>query len=401
MYNSNYKNLNKLEQIYKWKSDLLLNGLSVDDKFLEKVNTKGLKFFQIRKGGAGPAGGRYFLFENGSVVNVQIFNDSEKSYLILNDLIKENPIMKDYFYVSILNKRTKESINDIQLIPIRNIYDQKLNLNGTINKQIALIHGLNTLATTIDQKCKYWSENKKCLFCGIEFSLKNNETIEKKSSDQVIKAIEDAIKLNLCKNITLTSGTTNSNDKGILFYIEHVKKIKQKFPHIPIHVQIEPVENFNLIVELKNAGVDTIGIHIEILDDNLRKIYCPGKYSISKSFYYEFWKRSVEIFGIGQVTSFILVGFGENINELCLELEKLIEIGVVPIIVPVRKLIGTNIENKLSLNDLISIYDSTAKFLIQYNINPLNIKAGCGKCGGCSAINEAYEFWKLKLKIKT
>ncbi|MHA1338416.1 MAG: radical SAM protein [Promethearchaeota archaeon] len=391
--------LQEIKQIFYWKTDLILNGVKIGQKFLNKLELKGIPFNEGRKGGAGPSGGRYFLFETNSIANIPILpQNSPNTHLTLNDLVKENPLKKGFFYVSIFNEFTNEKFDKIQLIPISEEYNLKQNLDGTINKQIALIHGINTLASTIYQKCSYWQQGKKCKFCGIEYSLKNKNTIEKKTAEQLIKAIDHAKKLNLCQHITLTSGSTSEPDKGALYYIDVVKKIKTKFPNLPIHVQIEPIEDFSLINKLKEAGVDTLGVHIEILDDKIRKIYCPGKFQTPKSFYYKFWKKSVEIFGKEQVTSFILVGFGENINQLTAELNQIIKIGVIPIIVPVRKITGTNIQNQINLNDLISIYNCVAKSMLKYNINPFNIKAGCGRCGGCSSILDAYLYWYLNTR---
>lgn len=42
-------------------------------------------------------------------------------------------------------------------------------------------------------------------------------------------------------------------------------------------------------------------------------------------------------------------------------------------------------------NALLEIYENTAKLMKENGMNPLENKAGCVKCGGCSAINDAYE----------
>ena len=55
----------KLKVIYLKKIDLLANGLKISDSFYKSIEKFGIDdFSKGRKGGAGPAGGRYFLFEN-------------------------------------------------------------------------------------------------------------------------------------------------------------------------------------------------------------------------------------------------------------------------------------------------------------------------------------------------
>jgi hypothetical protein len=41
-------------------------------------------------------------------------------------------------------------------------------------------------------------------------------------------------------------------------------------------------------------------------------------------------------------------------------------------------------------NILIDKYIRAAKLMKEYGVNPLENRAGCVRCGGCSAINEAY-----------
>lgn len=42
-------------------------------------------------------------------------------------------------------------------------------------------------------------------------------------------------------------------------------------------------------------------------------------------------------------------------------------------------------------NILLEIYNKAAHMMKEYDVNPLVNKAGCVRCGGCSALNEAYK----------
>jgi radical SAM protein (TIGR04043 family) len=389
-----------LRDIYHLKTRLLVNGLKIADEFERSIKNFGVEFTKGRKGGAGPAGGRYFLFENNSLVNVPIWgSESENSDYVLAKVIKRDPMKPEYLYCLIINQKTNEKLENLRLIPIFENYNYEVNIDNTINKQIALIHGDKCLASTIVQECKYWCEGKQCKFCGIELSLKNKETIKLKTPDQLIKSIEYAMKLGLCENITLTSGTLDTPDKGADYYLNVVRAIKKRFPKLGIHIQIEPFSDLHLLQDLKEAGVNTLGVHLEIPNDELRFNYCPGKSEIPRKTFEEFWMQAVKIFGKGDVTTFILTGFGENIQELKDYCDKIISWGIIPVVVPVRHIEGTRFQKQTTnAEDLIEIYDSVAKSFIKHQLNPLKTKAGCVRCSGCSAILDAYEYFSRILK---
>lgn len=386
--------LDMLKDIYYWKTDLLVNGLKISEDFYDSIKPFEPEFYRGRKGGAGPAGGRYFIFENGSIVNVSLYgSNSENSYLVLEKIINEDPQNKGYLYVQIYNSKTKEYFSRLRLIPVFSEYNLTMNTAGIPNSKIALIHGNSVLASTIIQKCHYWEECTRCRFCGIEFSLKDNSTIEIKTAEQLIHAIRDAQKLGLCEHITLTSGTTQPFIQSIEHYIDVVSGIRQQFPTLPIHIQTEPVEDSNLLQKLHDAGVNTIGIHLEIIDDVIRKQICPGKSITKKAQYEACWKKSVEIFGKGQVTSFILTGFNEDINQTKEYVDFMVRLGVIPVIVPVRQIQGNMIVNDWSFDKNIEIINVVAQAFIKNKIDPRNTKAGCAKCGGCSSIIDAYSYF--------
>jgi len=205
------------------------------------------------------------------------------------------------------------------------------------------------------------------------------------------EVISAAKKEGRCSHMTLTSGTDENTDKGANRYIELLKGVKKNHPDIPLHVQIEALEDFSYINKLKEAGADTIGIHIEVLDEELRKEITPGKFGISYQLFEENWKHAVDVFGKNQVSSYILTGFGESKSDFINDVETIISIGVIPYITPVRSIPGQKNLPMTYYKDLLEIYKDSAKLMKQYGVNPLENRAGCVRCGGCSAIKEAYK----------
>ena len=374
-----------IHTILKQKTELLCKGVFLDEKLIEQYKSQGIDIDFGRKGGAGPSGGRYFLLEdNQTLVNVALWRNPKRSNLLLGDFKDE--------HFEVYDKRIKGSFCKLKLIANPKYYsnDHKTS-DGIEMKKIALVHGIDCVATTIYQKCAYWACGEGCKFCGIQVSLAAGATIEEKTGKQISEVMTAAKQENRCTHVTLTSGSPEGEDKGAERYIDVLQGIKEVHPDIPLHVQLEPVK-YELLSRLKDAGADTIGIHMEVMDPVLRATITPGKYKIPHEKYEESWKNSIEIFGKNQVESYLLTGFGESRVDFINDLEKVVSLGVIPFITPVRCVPGSKkIMPTMNYNALLEIYQKAAKLLKDYGVNPLANKAGCVRCGGCSAINEAYK----------
>ena len=305
----------KLNQILLMKIELLCNGVIIQKKLIGELKNQGNPFNLGRKDGAGPAGGRYFRFSNGSIINTPIWIDKHHgTNLVITNIDSDDNILIKH------TKDPKFPIIPLQLIKTPNFYSEYSKENISF-KKIALMHGDRTLATTINQRCTYWRKNQQCRFCGIEFSLNNNTTIEIKTGSQINEVIKAARQENplYAQHMTLTIGTQSTSDKGMQQYINIIKKIKKSYPNMQIHIQVEPMDDKKWYYKVKRAGADTIGIHIEILDDEIRKRICPGKSLILYATYIEHWKKAIEIFGINQVNTFILTGFDNDLAKFKLK----------------------------------------------------------------------------------
>ena len=373
-----------IQTVFEKKTELLVKGLYLNENMKNNYLKQGINLNFGRKGGAGPLGGRYFLFEDNTLVNVVLWGDPQRSNL--------NLTKKEGEYFSIKDDFINKNGFNLRLVPDPQYYDSTfLTSDGIPMKKIALVHGINCLASTIYQKCVYWACGEACEFCGLELSLDDDSTILEKSTSQMNEVIKVAKAEGRCSHMTLTSGTDKSPDKGVNRYVEMLRGIKKENPDLPLHVQIEPVANLSYIDGLKEAGADTIGIHIEILDEEIRKQITPGKSRISRDKFEKNWKHALEVFGNNQVETFVLTGFGESNEKVIREVEKIVSIGVIPFITPVRSIPGRKDLPKSDFNTLKNIYIKAAESMKSMGVNPLEHKAGCVKCGGCSAITEAYK----------
>jgi radical SAM protein (TIGR04043 family) len=371
----------------KQKTELLCKGLYLDKNLIEHYKKQGIHLDFGRKGGAGPLGGRYFLLEEKStLVNVALWDNPERTNLTLS--------RKKGEFFTVENRITSQEWASVKLIDHPKYYSPEYKTSdGIPMRKIALVHGLDCLATTVYQKCKYWACGEACKFCGIELSLTYDTTILEKSAKQIAEVMTVAKKEGRCSHMTLTSGTEESEDKGAIRYMNILKGLKQRHPDIPLHIQIEPLKNLEYLERLKEAGADTIGIHIELLNEESRKQITPGKAGIPYKEFVKSWKKAIKIFGHNQVESFILTGFGQPYETFMNKIEEVIKIGVIPFITPVRAVPSK--EKKTPPTDyqkLHKIYQNTARLMLKYNMNPLENKAGCVRCGGCSAITDYYKF---------
>jgi radical SAM protein (TIGR04043 family) len=371
-----------IQTALKQKTELLCKGLFLDKELISYYKRQGFEIDYGRKGGAGPLGGRYFLLkDNKTLVNVVLWDNKLKSDLVLRE--------KRGNYFQIYDTTHKKKYNKLMLIQHPHFYDLKTS-DGIEMRKIALVHGVDCLASTIYQKCKYWGCGEACKFCGIELSMTYDTTVLEKNYIQMSEVITEAKKEGRCAHMTLTSGTENTKDKGVNRYIELLIGIRKNHPNLPLHVQIEALENLEYIKKLKEAGANTIGIHIEVLDEAIRKKITPGKSKIPYQLFEENWKYALEIFGRNQVETYILTGLGESKKNFVSDIEKVISLGVIPFITPVRSIPGKRELPFTNPETLLQFYYEAARLMKEYDVNPIEHKAGCVKCGGCSGIKEAY-----------
>lgn len=328
-----------------------------------------------RKAGAGPAGGRY-LEVGDSVVNAPIFGFSDNS-----------PISLDFFDGT-YHLSDNGSRQDAQIIQEPDFYSEETS-DGTLMKRIALLHGKHCLATTVCQKCVYWRNGSECHFCGIELSLQYDTTVELKTPDQLVEVASRAWKEGLT-HCTLTTGTSSLDDRGAGLLSDCTKALRDE-TRMRIHVQLEPVDR-EKIEKLKQSGADTIGIHIESLDRGVFEKKCPGK-AHQWANYWDSWDDAVDVFGENQVSSYVIIGMGEDTSTTKQGIERMCEFGVIPFLVPLRPIMGTKMENvpPPSPEIMLDYYSHAIGCMKVYGIDPVKNRAGCVRCGACSALVDFYE----------
>jgi radical SAM protein (TIGR04043 family) len=304
-----------------------------------------------------------------------------------------------------LNPRSRYAVQDGRLLdggtdtglsiePVRRpaFYDLTT-ADGVRYEQIARLHGGDVLATTVVQTCMRYAEQDRCRFCAIEESLHAGATIAAKTPDQLAEVAAAAVRLDGVRQMVMTTGTTAGPDRGARHLARCVRAVTAAVPGLPVQVQCEPPADLSVFAALRDAGAVAIGIHVESLDDEVRKRWMPGKASVPLAGYYTAWDEAVRVFGANRVSTYLLVGLGEDPDELIAGAAGLIRRGVYPFVVPFRPLLGT-----LARRDgvpappaslLRYVTEAVAGLLREAGMAGADQQAGCAACGGCSVLQAA------------
>lgn len=265
------------------------------------------------------------------------------------------------------------------------IYDMET-ADGVPYWKIALLH-LDSIASTVVQKCIYWGTAEQCTFCGIELT-RGEQTLAVKTPAQLAEVCTAARDLDGAVDVTLTTGSINRRDRGALYISRCAAAIKDA-SGLPIQVQFEPPDDLAVLHHVHDAGVDAVGIHIETFDPEVLQRVAAGKAQCGIEGYFRCWERAVEVFGRGHVTTYVILGLGERrelIEEGC---RRAIELGVYPFVVPLRPVPGTLLEGSPTPDPeyVGSVYQSVAAMLAESGLDHVEAKAGCARCQACSGLS--------------
>lgn len=356
-------------------------------QLITELQTYGLKWADSetsasargRKGGAGPSDHKAITID-GTTVMVPIYTETAA----------RSP------YTATLNPATNQAVlqfeqQDIAPISFPNApkFYSLTTADGIPYSQIALLHSRDVLATTVLQTCmRYGDRDTACQFCAIGQSVEAGRTIARKTPAQLAEVAEAAVRLDGIQQIVMTTGTPNTSDRGAAYLTECAKAIRQRVD-VPIQAQCEPPDDFVWFQRLKAAGVDNLGMHLEAVNPTIRAHIMPGKASVPLDYYFQAFAAAVEVFGWGQVNTYLLAGLGDTSEELIEISDRLIQIGVYPFVVPFVPISGTPLAHHAPPDStfMYALYNQIGALLKQSGMSSGNMKAGCAKCGACSALS--------------
>jgi radical SAM protein (TIGR04043 family)/putative N-acetyltransferase (TIGR04045 family) len=329
-----------------------------------------------RKGGAGPA-------EGGTIV----VGDQAVSIPVSGPRVHHSPYTLKRTENRYRIHKNGEFRSTVELVP-RPVFYELQTSGGIPYKEIALLHGRDCLATTVRQTCAHWQSRRQCRFCGIEISLRNQSTLLTKTPDQLAEVARKAKELDGIRQVVLTTGAASVPGDEVWLLSRCAAAVKEA-TGLPVHAQCLPPPEPESLVLLKAAGVDTIGLHIESFDTTVLARVAPAKAAVGRSRYEKAWKEAVELFGPNQVSSFLIVGLGEEKESVLQGSERLADLGVFPFVVPLRPIPGSAMEKASPPGHgiMTEIYETVAEILKRRGLSSKESLAGCVRCGACSALS--------------
>jgi radical SAM protein (TIGR04043 family) len=252
--------------------------------------------------------------------------------------------------------------------------------------QIGLLH-LDSFASTVVQTCSYWGNADQCKFCGIGVSLDAGRTIVKKSPEQLAEVATAAKELDGAVDATLTTGSSNGVDRGARYVARCGYAVKEA-AGLPVEVQFEPPRNLDVIDEVADLGIDSVGIHVESFDPQVLAHVAPAKARTGIEQYFLAWERAVSRFGAGQVSTYVIVGMGEDPELTVQGCRRAVDIGVFPFVVPIRPVAGSLMEDVAPPDRQYTerIYRQVARYMSERGMDSSVPKAGCARCQACSGL---------------
>lgn len=351
-------------------TDLQSQGLKLVDS---EIGATG------RKGGAGPSDHKAITID-GTTVMVPIYTDTAA----------QSP------YTASITSDAKGAMLHLQgevIAPIDFPHPPQFyrlsTADGIPYWKIALLHSRDVLATTVLQTCmRYRDAATACQFCAIEQSLKADRTIARKTPQQLAEVAEAAVRLDGVKHLVMTSGTPNVSDRGAAYLAECAKAVKQRVD-LPIQAQCEPPDDFVWFERMRAMGVDSLGMHLEAITPEVRARIMPGKAEVPLDYYFQAFEAAVKVFGRGQVSTYLLAGLGDSLEALVEGCDRLIQLGVYPFVVPFVPITGTPLAHHPAPTPdfMFTLYQQVGALLKQAGLTSRDMKAGCGKCGACSALS--------------
>ncbi len=350
-------------------TDLQTHGVRINVKHTDAVR---------RKGGAGPSDHQAITID-GDTVMVPIYSDSAW----------DSPYSLDKTDTGTALKKGDIPLLDVSLVNTPRFYAHNT-ADGIPYSHIATLHSHDVLATTVLQTCiRYESRRKACQFCSIGQSLRAGRTIAEKTPQQLAEVAKAAVELDGVKHMVMTTGTPATADRGAAVLTDSARAIKSAVD-LPIQAQCEPPKDPIWYQRMKDAGVDTLGMHLEVVTPALRDTIMPGKSELPVEVYMGAFADAVDVFGRGQVSTYILAGLGDTEDAIVECCRQLVNIGVYPFVVPFVPIRGTPLEDHPapSAAFMDSLLTKVAAVLNEGNLSSADIKAGCGKCGACSTLSK-------------
>lgn len=261
----------------------------------------------------------------------------------------------------------------------------RLPRTGTVVDSLAKYHSPDCITLWPSTSCCYDKPGLKCKFCSLLAESGAPVPAEELAAglEKLYEKVPHSHALNF-------SGATYKNSDFMADYWIGLTRLLRRFYTGSISIEFAPPADLGRLDAMKDAGVTNVIMNLEIADPRLRAEICPGKGRIPYEHYYAAYRRGVELFGRGQVSSVLIAGL-QPYGDIVRECEKMTEIGVFPTIMPFRPFDDSDLAGQpmCDPDEYIRISELLGGMLRAHGLAPQAMQ-GCTKCGGCSLENDCY-----------
>jgi hypothetical protein len=232
--------------------------------------------------------------------------------------LENNPYVVDFIDGRLVLTDNGEILEEVFYWEKPDYYDKRTS-SGALMQNIVGARS-QRLYLTPNRYCHFWTDDQGCKFCDIVNNLKQQrDEIEMQTRikpKDVSESIKEALKeKGRFTAICITSGSDfHGNmpfDKEIDYYIEILNSVNENFitDKIPVQLVCTAVTKEQLKRIYENTNILSLTMNIEVLNENIFNIVCPGK---ARWVGYHEWKKrlmdAVEIFGESMVNTGIVSG---------------------------------------------------------------------------------------------
>lgn len=257
--------------------------------------------------------------------------------------------------------------------------------NGRGAMQVLQRHGPANLVGVLGEgRCVLFEKGSACTFCTMNGGAGN--------VDREVSEIAETLKIaqaadRRAYNLTVTTGLQSSLE-GADALVQKTEALKKVIGNTDVALVVAPFQDKprDRLTALRDAGVDTLMMPLDVASKEAQELYVPGKAPLLGKTYWRNVREAVKIFGKGGVASSIIVGL-EPLSETEMAIERMADYGIVPEPIPVRWDDSVRSEKSLPItnpDDLVAMRTKAGEALGRRREEFGKIKAGCSACGGCS-----------------
>jgi biotin synthase-related radical SAM superfamily protein len=176
--------------------------------------------------------------------------------------------------------------------------------------------------------------------------------------------------------IALTSGVAHSVEEEEEYVCRVIEALRGF--NLPIGVSIFPTPATP--ARLAALGVTEVKFNLEAATPALFASFCPG---LSYDVVWDALAASILLFGRGHVFSNVIIGLGETDDEIDACVDRLVGLGVVPVLRPLNPVAGCRDLRRPTADQLVRAARHLRSALEREGLDPSVARSMCGACTGC------------------